>query len=172
VTTPGIDRRPTAMTLGRYVTFTCLGPHAAVDGEKVTSVSVVAFTRDGLMVAAELDRGPDLPGGHVQQHEHVLEDAVRREAWEEARIKLGPLSIVEIIESDYFGPDDLTYMVIYTAWVTELATWQDDDDESSGRTLLTPDDFLERYRAGRIELMRHLITSALETIDPEPRPRA
>ncbi|ACY98950.1 hypothetical protein Tcur_3412 [Thermomonospora curvata DSM 43183] len=68
------------------------------------------------MVVADLERGLDLPGGHTRLHERSGEETARREAWEETRI-IDDLVSIEVIESDYLGADDLTYMVIYAARV-------------------------------------------------------
>jgi 8-oxo-dGTP diphosphatase len=87
--------------------------------DKVTSVGVVPFTDDGLIVAALLQRGVDLPGDHVQEGERTIEEVARREALEEAGITLREVHVAEVLQSDYYGPDDLTYMVLTTAFVDE-----------------------------------------------------
>ncbi|WP_239405012.1 NUDIX hydrolase [Frankia sp. Cj3] len=152
VTAERTDRRPTPGTRAGPVTLTCLGASTEPPFDAVTS--------DGLLVAADLARGLDIPGGHVQQHEKTIEQTVRREAWEEVRVRLGKLTLVEVIESDYFGADDVTYMVIYTAPVTRLAPWEA-GHESAGRVILPPEEFLQRYHGGDPALMRHLVSSAL-----------
>ncbi|MBL7497412.1 NUDIX domain-containing protein [Frankia sp. CNm7] len=157
------DRRRTTRGRRGEARFTCLGADAAPPFEAVTSASVVAVADDGRLVLADLARGLDLPGGHVQRGDASAEETVRRETWEEVRAELAEPRLVEVIESDYFGPDDLTYMVIYVARVRRLAPWTD-GHESAGRVILPPDDFLARYRGRRPELMRHLVTSALATL--------
>jgi 8-oxo-dGTP diphosphatase len=120
---PGTDRRRTPRGRGRHATLTPLGAHVEPALTAVTSASVVALTDTGLLVLADLPRGLDLPGGHLQTHERTAEAAVRREAWEEARIRLGALRVVEVIQSDLYGADDLTYMLVYAGRVTHLAPW-------------------------------------------------
>jgi 8-oxo-dGTP diphosphatase len=154
------DRRRAAMERGAPVTLTPLGGSFSPPWERVTSVSVVAFTSDGAMVVADLDRGLDLPGGHTAVHERSAEETARREVWEETRVEVEDLMPVEVIESDYFGADDLTYMVTYAARVRHLAPWTPGDEESRGRLLLSPEEFLVRYTAGDRELMTHLVTTA------------
>ncbi len=156
----GMDRRPVRDDIGRPVRLRCLGRDVEPIAERVTSAAVVPFTADGDLVAADLERGPDLPGGHVRRDDASLDAAVRRETWEEVRAHLGALRRTEVIESDYFGPDDLTYMVIYVARVLRIAEWVGSDDQSRGPVVLEPEEFLERYRAGDPALMRHHVTAA------------
>lgn len=154
------DRRPTAMEVGAPVTLTPLGGSFTPPWNRVTSVSVIAFTSSGAMVVADLERGLDLPGGHTQLHERSAEETARREVWEETHVIVEDLVPIEVIESDYFGTDDLTYMVIYAAHVRHLAPWTPGDDESRGRLLMGPEAFLARYTAGDRGLMTHLVTTA------------
>lgn len=161
------DRRPLSCTHSQPVTLTRLGASAQPPFEAVTSAAVVAVTQDDMLVVADLARGLDIPGGHVQRHEKSIEETVRREAWEEARITLANLKPVEVIESDYFGADDLTYLVIFAARVMRLAPWEE-KHESAGRMVLAPFEFLERYRAGDPELMQYLVNSALVVLGVLP----
>ncbi len=157
----GRDRRRTTPPVGRRVTFTPLDPGVLPSAEQVTSVAVVPFAASGELVAVLLDRGVDLPGGHVREDEDSLEETARREAWEEARVELGPLVPAQVIRSDLYGdaPEDLTYMVVYAARVTRLAPFAR-EHESHGRVLLDPEEFLSRYRAGDPALMRRLVEAA------------
>jgi 8-oxo-dGTP diphosphatase len=165
----GMDRRRVGGDIGRPVGLRCLGQDVEPTAERVTSAAVVAFTADGDLVAADLERGPDLPEGHVQRDDASLDAAVRRETWEEVRAHLGALRRIEVIESDYFGPDDLTYMVIFAARVLRIAEWEGGDDKSRGPVVLEPEEFLQRYRAGDAPLMRHLVTAAQADLHPTPQ---
>jgi 8-oxo-dGTP diphosphatase len=160
------DRRPTRRRPGTPNRLTCLGPPFTVPPvDAVTSASVVAVTTGGTLVLAALARGLDLPGGHVQYRDASPEAAARRETWEEVRAELADLSLAEIIESDYFGPDDLTYMVIFAARVRRLHPWTG-GHESAGRVLLPPAEFLDRYQyqGTRPALMRHLVGAGLAAL--------
>ncbi|WP_347177049.1 NUDIX domain-containing protein [Parafrankia sp. EAN1pec] len=163
VSTGAADRRSTAGRPKAGVTFTFLGSAVDPPFAAVTSASVVAVTPEGGLVLADLARGLDLPGGHVRADETSVEQTVRREAWEEARIRLGALVPVEVIQSDLFGPDDLTYMVVRAAMVTELAPWER-THESAGRVVLPPAEFLARRPGRRPELLRHLVTAGLAAL--------
>lgn len=163
------DRRSTrGRPAGAPVVLIRKGADFEPDFMAVTSASVVAVTSDDRLVLALLDRGPDLPGGHVRQDETSVEDTVRREAWEEVRAHLGPISRVDVLESDYYGPDDITYMVICAARVTGLAAWEA-GFESAGRVVMEPAEFLARYRGGDPGIMRSLVSAALAVLGPGDR---
>ena len=55
-----------------------------VRSTKVSAVFLVGFLADGVL-AVRNERGWDLPGGHVEPEESLL-DALRRETWEEAAV--------------------------------------------------------------------------------------
>ena len=158
------DRRRIVLSRSHRVNFVNLGPSFEPPFEQVTSVSVVPFMSDGRLVVALLDRGPDLPGGHVREDERTLEETARREAFEEASITLADLVVAEVIQSDYFGssPAELTYLVTLTGLVDELLAFRP-SLESHGRLLLRVDDFLERYQAGDRDQM-HLLVEAARTV--------
>lgn len=126
--------------------------------EAVTAVAVLAFTPSGELVAAEEHRGPDLPGGHVQVGENSAEETARREAAEEAGITLGAITFLRAIESDRYGsaPEELTYMLIVTALVTEL------NEVPAGmcRHIMTVDEFKQQHRGLRQEMICQLVDLA------------
>lgn len=155
------DRRRTAIAQGQQVNFVLLEPDKVPPIDKITSVAVVPFTPDGRIVAAVLERGVDLPGGHVQETEGTIEETARRETMEEVGITLKDLFVVKVIQSDYYGsaPDDLTYMIATTAFVHEFQTFTP-NLESTGRLVLDIEDFLAQYTAGNPEWMRSLVMAA------------
>src|SRR5438067_10525337 len=157
------DRRRTVVVRGQMSNIVPLGATFRPPFDKVTSVGVVPFTDDGLIVAALLQRGVDLPGGHVQEGERTIEEVARREALEEAGITLREVHVAEVLQSDYYGPDDLTYMVLTTAFVDEYRLFAP-TEESQGRFTLSVEEFLGRYTAGDVEGMRHLVGAAHETL--------
>src|ERR1051326_868788 len=116
------DRRRTAIKPGQQVNFVFLEPDTLPALEKITSVAVVPFTPEGRIVAAVLERGVDLPGGHMQETEQSIEETARREVMEEVGVTLKDLFVFKVIQSDYYGsaPDDLTYMIALTAFVDEV----------------------------------------------------
>lgn len=141
-----------------------LGAVEIPNPDRVTSVAVVPVdTVSGRVLGVMLrDRGLDIPGGHRQYEDIDLEATARREALEEASAELGELSLVDVVESEFYGSsqDQLTYMVIYGGAIAQLAPFTASAD-SSGRELVAPAEFLVRYRGGDVEMMSQWITQAV-----------
>jgi 8-oxo-dGTP diphosphatase len=144
---------------GREFTLKYLAPDASYDTPAVTSASVVPLLPDGRIVVAVLDRGIDLPGGHVAMEDESVEETVRREALEEAGVELGPLVLATVIESDYFGPSRLTYMLNYVAKVIGLRP-ASTEHEPLGRRIVSTEVFLKEYK-GDLRGMRIILKRAL-----------
>lgn len=159
------DRRRTQTIKGKQVTFTLLPATTVPPLDKVTSVAVVPFTDKGEIVLALLDRGADIPGGHMHKGETTLEQTARREAMEEAFITLGPLKTALVIQSDFYGsaPDELTYMVVMTGAVTAFHG-EKPDGETLGRKIMPPADFIAAYTAGDKNFMQEIVTTAKATL--------
>lgn len=155
---------------GREFTLRFLDPDAPYDPAAVTSAAVVPLLSDGRIVTAMLDRGIDIPGGHVEAEDASIEGTVRREAIEEAGIELGPLVLASVIELDYFGPDRLTYMLSYVATVVEFGPVST-EHESSGRRIVPIEEFLGEYQGEsggmQIILKRPLAAARQAGIDSE-----
>lgn len=155
------DKRRTLEIKGRQVTFTLLPASTLPPLDKVTSVAVVPFTDKGEVVLALLDRGADIPGGHMHKDETTLEQTARREAMEEAFITLGPLKTAVVIQSDFYGSaqDELTYMVVMTGTVTAFHD-EKPDGETMGRKIMPPDAFIAAYTAGDKNFMADIVKTA------------
>jgi 8-oxo-dGTP diphosphatase len=151
------DKRRTPPKGDRAVNFVLREAGFVPAFDKVTSVAVVAFTDAGKIIAVVEHRGADLPGGHVDQDETIFEQTARRETYEEARVRLGELKFVRAIESDFYGADDITYMVIMTAKVAAF----EGEPEGSQRLELTAEEFLARHTAFRPELMEQIVNAAV-----------
>lgn len=163
------DRKRTPMKKGDAVTLILLDANAALPPfDKVTSVAVVPFDARGNIVTALLERGPDLPGGHMQEEEMSFDATARREAMEEAFVILGRLEPACVIQSDYYGglPEQLTYMVVLTGRVESFLPVVP-DGETSGREILAPAAFIEAYAAGDKDFMRRIIARA-QVACPQP----
>jgi 8-oxo-dGTP diphosphatase len=167
------DRQKTIIQTGQKVNFVDLGNSFLPAFEKITSVLVVPFTQDSLIVCALLDRGIDLPGGHVQIGEFTCEETARREVMEEVGVSLGELKLVKVIQSDYYGsePEQLTYLVVMTGLVKDILSG-DYIHESLGRSIINIDEFISQYQAGNRENMRRIVLDAkrllLETCNNNP----
>lgn len=156
-----IDRKRTIQVKGKSVNFVQLTPDFIPPFDKITSVAVVPFTTDGKIVAALLNRGIDLPGGHVLKTEFTIDEVARREAREETCITLKQIYVAKIIQSDYYGdtPEKLTYMIVTTAFVNEFLEFIP-TEECTAREVVSTNIFIERYSAGNKLDMEDLIISA------------
>lgn len=167
-------RRTVKRAPGEVTNFTLLlataNPGFMPDFEQVTSVSTVAFTADGRIIATEENRGPDVPGGHVQEGEETAEETARREALEEAGITLGALAYLGAIQSDHYGkePENLTYMVMMTG----IATAEGQVPAGMKKHIMTVQEFKASLRAainkrGIAEILCSLVDAAHALLFPE-----
>lgn len=150
------DKRRTPK--GHKANFRLCEPGFVPPFEQVTSVSVIPFTADGVMVATEDKRGKDLPGGHVAEGETSCSQTAERESLEEAGITLRNLRFLRAIESDLYGtePGDLTYMVIMTAIVDAIVA----EPLEGTRHLMTVEQFKAEHKSLRLGMVHVLIDEA------------
>jgi 8-oxo-dGTP pyrophosphatase MutT (NUDIX family) len=145
-------------------------PHCAlpIAFAQITCVVVLPFTLDGNLVTVRLQRGLDIPGGHVQAHETSIEQVARRETLEEAAVTLAELFLTGIIESDYFGSqtEELTYIIVVSAFVDEIHPFIA-NDEASERLIIPPQEFLKEYQVGNNEMMGRMIGDAIACLSDE-----
>ncbi|AFY35507.1 NUDIX domain-containing protein [Calothrix sp. PCC 7507] len=155
----------TIIEAGQKVKFVDLGTSFTPAFDKITSVLVVPFTQDGLIICAHLDRGIDLPGGHVEVDELTCEVTARREVMEEVGVTLGELKLVKVIQSDYYGsePEQLTYIVVMTAFVEDILPGEC-THESSGRSIIDIEQFIAQYQAGDKEDMHRIVLDAKKVL--------
>ena len=152
------DKRRTPPGMGRKATLRLREPSFVPSFNKVTSASAVIFTEHREIVATVDKRGPDFPGGHVQEGEESAAVTVRRESREEAGAELRDVKFVLAIESDLYGtePEDLTYMVIMTAIASDLSGIPTEGT----RVILTREQFKNQHVALKRELMEHIVDAA------------
>lgn len=140
-----------------------LGAVPIPNPERVTAVAVVPVERSsGRVLGVRLaDRGLDIPGGHRQAEDADLAATARRECREEASVEVGDLFLLDVVESDHYGagPENLTYMVIYSAYIHRMLPFAA-SAESHGRELVSPSEFLHRYSAGDRGMMWRWIDAA------------
>ena len=147
----------------KLVTFISIGTKNIPPFSKVTSVCVIPFTNEGKIVAVRLkNRGLDLPGCHVEKHEKTPEETLRREVMEEAYITIKKPVLIEIIESDYFGPNphEASYMLIYAAYVDEMFDYKTTDEIAYERIITDKPSFIKEYEAGDKNVMEDVINRA------------
>lgn len=129
---------------------------------KVTSAAVIPFVEKNTMVATLLERGLDIPGGHVENSDSGIIQTIKREAYEEARISLAdPLYLIGVISSDYRGkkPEQTTFMLITAGRVNGMDDFVA-EFESIDRKTVTTEEFLNSYKAGSQDMMREIILRA------------
>jgi 8-oxo-dGTP diphosphatase len=153
-----VDKRRTPVLGDRKVTLRLKESTFVPPFEKVTSVSVVGFTKRGKIVATEDKRGVDLTGGHVAEEDKNAEATGRREGIEEGGVRFGKLFFVRAIESDLYGtaPDELSYMVILTGLVTGF----EEDVLEGRRVILSVEEFKRLHTALAAEMMGTLVDEA------------
>lgn len=141
---------------GTSVRFTLHGNGVQLpDFAAVTNVAVVAFADSDNIVAVELRRGVDVPGGHKEPGDTTILDIAKREVMEEACVTLkAPYFVAAIIESNYYS--EPSYMLVLVCAVDELQVFEP-LHESFSRELIAPSEFLERYKAGSTELMAEIM---------------
>ncbi len=156
------DKRRTPPANGRTTNFVLMPPDFVPPFEAVTAVATVAFTEDGMIVAAEENRGPDLPGGHVMEGEESPEETARRESHEETGVKLGVVHFLRAIQSDRYGsaPEELTYMVIMAALVVEHGPVP----AGMKKHVMTVEQFFAAHRGLRTEMVRSLVLEAQQLL--------
>ena len=130
-----------------------VGREEEVPYPEITAVTVIPWTRDRRLVAVMLERGLDFPGGHLEVEDLSVQAAARREAWEEAAIRLGTFALVGHLRSPR------GYIAIVTADVIEVLPFAP-TQESRERRIVTEQAFLDSYVERHRPLMSLLLSRA------------
>lgn len=112
--------------------------------DHVTAAFALAFARDRFLLTGLVQRGLDIPGGHVEPGESP-EEAMRREVYEETGARLGPANVLAYehfcvlgpMPEGYPFPYPDSYMVFYAAQVEAFDPLAA-NGEAQGRALLSP----------------------------------
>jgi ADP-ribose pyrophosphatase YjhB (NUDIX family) len=119
----------------------------------VTAVFAIVRSQ-GKILAVSPPRGWDIPGGHVEDGESVLE-ALTREVFEEAGFRITSAQPFVYLRTNY-NPEMYTYMIVFNA-LGELQEPFAPQHEVLERALMDIDDFLENYHGGPNLLMERLV---------------
>ena len=122
------------------------------DQENTSAVFLVAF-KDGKILAAQNERGWDIPGGHLEGSEDCL-TALKREILEEVGAEVSDAVPYAILTSS----TSLKAMVFFTSNAINLIEFAPSKDALS-RDLLDQEELLRRYYGDK-ELLRSLIEGA------------
>ncbi|MBP2326442.1 8-oxo-dGTP diphosphatase [Kibdelosporangium banguiense] len=149
---------------GVPMSLTWLNLACLPDVGTISSASVVPVTADGKIVLAKLARGLEIPGGDVIVSDPDIEAAARREAWEETCIRLGPLVLIQLVRVEQNTPLAVVrHVVVYAGRVTSMPTFVQ-ENESAGRVVVSPDEYIERVGFGHADDRRLLVTQAMAAV--------
>ncbi len=137
--------------------------------ELTTSVAVFAFQGDRLLLANLSARGWDLPAGHIEAGESMVQ-ALHREVWEETACTIVDIEVLGHTHIRLLGPKPDgyqypypdSYMVVYTAVIDRMEPFEP-TDESADRRLFSP---AETEGIPAIETIRVGYKAAYERLVP------
>ncbi len=150
--------------------FQFLDAHTHINEDNVTAILLVPFTpaQDKILVIDHLNRGIDIPSGHVEDFDKTYFDTARRELFEETGATIGHVTPIMIMQSQSYEHsehnNEPSYMVVLTGTVSDLGVFEQ-TDEIQSRHFLSPEEFLEAYEGDHPGDMQKIIAHALATID-------
>jgi len=127
---------------------------------EIISVHALPRTSDSKYVVVNVrSRGIDMAGGHVEESDATLIDALSRELREEAEMTVKNYRLLDVLKvsSSLIAEDDRKYIVLYAAEVDTLNNFIP-TDEISERLVLTEQEFAEQYFAGATQYIKHLFS--------------
>lgn len=131
-----------------------------IDKNLSNVTATFAFVRDeeGKLLVLKNERGWDIPGGHLNDGESILE-ATHREVLEESCVTIDNLKLYAIIMNGN------TSMTVFTAEPNEVREFvQNEEDPTSDRTFMDIDDFMRVYSGGDKNLMYNLIAKLPDSV--------
>ncbi len=148
---------------GSTIEATPLGVEVVPDIQKTLTSHCIPFTTDGKIVAVNIiNRGIDIPGGHIDDGETAIE-AMQREVQEEAQISIQNPALIDVWRltstNERLGLLQKPYLLLYAADVASMKDFVP-NDETDERLILNPDDFIARY-FGDTQQARAMVDAAL-----------
>ena len=131
--------------------------------QSITAVCGVIQPKEALekIIVIKNSRGYDLPGGHVEPHEHYL-NTFHRELREEANATIiNTLTPFAILHSDKETPKKTA--VLFCKGIASMGSFYP-NTEIFERKLMTPEDFLACY-GGNKALMDYLLKVAFPKLE-------
>lgn len=126
-----------------------------VEDIEQTVTATFAFVQNeaGEILTLKNERGRDIPGGHLDGDETVIE-ATHREVLEEGCVSITDLELFAVIKN---GP---TAMAVFRAKPTEIHKFKPDEvDPTSDRAWMTKADFRAEYSGGDTDMMDRLLAA-------------
>ncbi len=127
--------------------------------DKAENINLILFSEDGNKILAVKKRtGLDILRGFRDWDDDTIEDAVRREANDQASAMLDAVTIAAVLSTPGELLSEVSYELVMTAFVKNRGprrTWQETECEFIDKEV-----FLKRYRSGDREEMEVLIGMA------------
>jgi len=148
---------------GSTIEATSLGVDFVPDIQKTLTSHCIPFTTDGKIVAVNIiNRGIDIPGGHIEENETAIE-AMQRETQEEAKVSVTNPVLIDVWRlvstNNQLGLLQKPYLLLYAADIISMEDFTP-NEETDKRLILEPDDFIEKY-FGDKQQARAMIDAAL-----------
>ena len=136
----------------------------------ITQVYGVVFNKDNEILIARSDDEWIIPGGTPEEDDNSLIATLKRELWEEVRVKIKnqwPIGYCKVLYPAGEEEPDVSYQVRYACLVDEIHEIGPDPDTGKifERKFIGPEEFTKYVEWG--EMGREMIKEAVETIEKE-----
>ncbi|OGZ73113.1 MAG: hypothetical protein A2908_01115 [Candidatus Staskawiczbacteria bacterium RIFCSPLOWO2_01_FULL_38_12b] len=140
--------------------ITLIPKGAIIKKSEVSAVFLIGFISEKV-VACRNERGWDIPGGHLENEEELI-DGLRREAEEEAGVSFMNAILYAKSTTSSKGKYKDKYMVVFVSNSCKLEDFTPKPDALE-RDLLDTETLIERYH-GEKDLLCDLIQKAQESL--------
>lgn len=134
-----------------FVAFAAEGASLESTKEKITATFALVVNSSNQLLVLKNERGWDIPGGHLNKNESVL-DATHREVLEESCVTLRNTQFYALIKNGDSA------MSVFTAEPEQIQPFVlNSEDPTSDRTFMTIKDFKQVYSGGDTAVMFELL---------------